>query len=174
VSQNKQAAVYAIKNIVTGQSYVGSTVSWRHRKACHLHLLRKGKHHSVWLQRAWDKYGSDAFVFLPCFNVESHKEAIEIEGEVISEFFLKSLYNTKPEAFGFVGCDQPKTESHKKAIGIAVKESWQNPQIRAKRSISMKGKKQTVSCPHCGLTGGGGNMYRYHFDKCKHKTERTF
>ena len=26
-----------------------------------------------------------------------------------------------------------------------------------------------VTCPHCGLEGGGGNMTRYHFDKCKAK-----
>ena len=168
MSQVKQAAVYAIKNIVTGQAYVGSTVSWRHRRNGHLHLLRKGKHHSVWLQRAWDKYGADAFVFLPCFNVSSHKEAIEIEGEVLNEFFSKTLYNTKPEAFGLVGCDQPKTEAHKKAIGAALKASWQNPEIRERRSASMKGKRQILSCPHCGLTGGGGNMKRYHFENCKH------
>lgn len=22
-------------------------------------------------------------------------------------------------------------------------------------------------CPHCGLTGVGGNMVRFHFDNCK-------
>ena len=31
-----------------------------------------------------------------------------------------------------------------------------------------KGKPQPqVICPHCGKTGGGSNMKRYHFDKCK-------
>jgi hypothetical protein len=24
-------------------------------------------------------------------------------------------------------------------------------------------------CPHCGVSGGGGNMLRYHFDNCKQK-----
>ena len=25
------------------------------------------------------------------------------------------------------------------------------------------------TCPYCGLTGGGGNMKRYHFENCKKK-----
>jgi group I intron endonuclease len=165
----KQPAVYAIKNIVTGQSYVGSTNSWRHRKAGHLHMLRKGKHHSVWLQRSWNKYGPDAFIFLPCYNVASHQEAIEIESEVIEEFFLNGLYNTKPDAFGFVGCDKPKTDAHKMAISKAITRSWKNPEMVERRKQSMRGKRNVVVCPHCELKGGGGNMKRYHFENCKLK-----
>lgn len=31
-----------------------------------------------------------------------------------------------------------------------------------------KGRKfQNVTCPHCGKSGAGGNMTRYHFDNCK-------
>lgn len=29
-----------------------------------------------------------------------------------------------------------------------------------------KYKYHTIECPHCGHTGGGGNMKRYHFDNC--------
>jgi len=28
---------------------------------------------------------------------------------------------------------------------------------------------KNITCPHCGISGGGGNMTRYHFDNCKHK-----
>lgn len=28
-------------------------------------------------------------------------------------------------------------------------------------------KKKVLTCPHCGKTGGAGNMTRYHFDFCK-------
>lgn len=28
-------------------------------------------------------------------------------------------------------------------------------------------KKATVTCSHCGLVGGRGNLLRYHFDNCK-------
>ena len=164
---NKSIAVYAIKNIVTGQAYVGSTNSWRHRKASHLSMLRNNKHHSVWLQRAWNKYGEQSFIMMPCFNFTSHKEAIDFEGVVIDEYFLNGLYNCKPQAIGFVNCNQPKTESHKKSISAAIKQSWENEEIRERRSMSMRGKRDICKCPKCGLEGGGGNMKRYHFDNCK-------
>lgn len=31
---------------------------------------------------------------------------------------------------------------------------------------------QKKTCPHCGLTGSGGSMYRFHFDKCKKKESK--
>ena len=160
-------ATYAIKNIVTGEAYVGSTANWRLRKNSHLHLLRKGAHHSVWLQRAWNKYGAQHFVFLPCFNVASRAEALQLEDVVINEYFLNGLYNCKPNAIGFSGCDLPKTETHKLAISKAIFASWKNPEMRERRMQSMRGKRDVVKCPHCGLLGGGGNMHRYHFNKCK-------
>lgn len=33
--------------------------------------------------------------------------------------------------------------------------------------------RETVTCPHCCLTGEGPNMTRYHFDKCKLNIENT-
>lgn len=30
---------------------------------------------------------------------------------------------------------------------------------------------QKKTCPHCGLTGSGAGMYRFHFDKCKKRNE---
>jgi hypothetical protein len=38
------------------------------------------------------------------------------------------------------------------------------------RLQSIKGHVyEDVTCPHCNKRGGGGNMTRYHFDRCKHK-----
>jgi group I intron endonuclease len=166
-----QIAVYAIKNIVTGMSYVGSTIDWKHRKSSHLSLLRRGMHHSQWLQRAWNKYGESSFIFIPCFNVSSREEALHVEDVVLSEYFFNGLYNVKQDAVGFVGCSNPKTDDHKNAIGSAIKKSWQNEEIRQKRTESMKGKRSVVVCPHCQVSGGGGNMRRYHFDKCKENSK---
>ena len=41
---------------------------------------------------------------------------------------------------------------------------------RRKISEAQKGVKLVErTCPHCELTGRGGNMKRYHFDNCKYK-----
>ena len=38
------------------------------------------------------------------------------------------------------------------------------------RSLKLKGKAHfRVQCPHCGKEGGGGVMYRFHFNNCKTK-----
>jgi hypothetical protein len=44
-----------------------------------------------------------------------------------------------------------------------------DPNFRSRLSEACKGKREIVTCPHCGVSGGGGNMRRYHFDKCKSK-----
>jgi hypothetical protein len=34
---------------------------------------------------------------------------------------------------------------------------------------NMRGPREKKTCPHCGFIGGGPNMGRYHFEKCKEK-----
>jgi menaquinone-dependent protoporphyrinogen IX oxidase len=38
-----------------------------------------------------------------------------------------------------------------------------------RKKISKSLKNKITKCPYCGLIGGGTNMKRYHFDKCKLK-----
>jgi len=58
------SGVYSIVNTVDEKRYIGSTSRtfirrwYQHRRA-----LRSGKHHSLILQRAWNKYGEGAFEF---------------------------------------------------------------------------------------------------------------
>lgn len=56
-------AVYTIKNILDGKMYIGSSTNIARRKRQHLNSLLKNEHHSIHLQRAWNKYGKDNFVF---------------------------------------------------------------------------------------------------------------
>ena len=53
--------IYHIKNKITGKEYIGQTIDidWRLKK--HFSALAKNNHHSVKLQRAFNKYGKDAF-----------------------------------------------------------------------------------------------------------------
>jgi group I intron endonuclease len=60
----KTSGIYAIQHLATGRQYVGSSVSVEDRWLRHKRDLRKGLHHSAFLQRAWDKYGPDAFGFV--------------------------------------------------------------------------------------------------------------
>ncbi len=44
---------------------------------------------------------------------------------------------------------------------------WSDPAIREKMKLGMSKPRRILTCPHCGSQGGGANMGRYHFNKCK-------
>ncbi len=56
------SGVYAIICTITGKRYVGSSKRLYKRLTGHRRSLRKGRHHSAHLQRAWNLYGEEAFV----------------------------------------------------------------------------------------------------------------
>ncbi len=70
--------IYKIRNITNDKCYTGSSVNIDQRWEGHRRGLKKGKHSSIKLQRAWDKYGSEEFSF----------EVVEFLDENISEFDL--------------------------------------------------------------------------------------
>lgn len=57
------AGIYAITHIATGRRYVGSAVDIRARWKRHVYALRAGTHDNPHLQKAWNKYGPEAFRF---------------------------------------------------------------------------------------------------------------
>ena len=59
----KKSGVYCIKNIVNGKLYIGASKNIGQRFSKHKSDLRKGKHGNIYLQRAYDKYKIENFVF---------------------------------------------------------------------------------------------------------------
>ena len=55
--------VYKIVNLVNGNVYVGSSGNMRDRWCSHRCDLRLARHYNKHLQRAWNKYGEEAFRF---------------------------------------------------------------------------------------------------------------
>ncbi len=55
--------IYQIFNTLNGKAYVGSSRHIDTRWKQHIGSLGRGDYHSILLQRAWDKYGSEAFDF---------------------------------------------------------------------------------------------------------------
>lgn len=55
--------IYKIENIINNKVYIGSSNNIERRWKEHKRLLNNNKHHSIKLQRAWNKYGSENFKF---------------------------------------------------------------------------------------------------------------
>jgi hypothetical protein len=53
----KEPGVYMIESVSTGRKYIGSGVDLNNRKRNHIYRLKKGNHHSIKLQRHFNKYG---------------------------------------------------------------------------------------------------------------------
>lgn len=187
--------LYAIVNIKNNMAYVGSTNDIKRRVKEHKTKLNTNKHYSRHLQKAWNKYGSNCFEFKQIATATTLEEARELE-EAFLECFIHKLYNLKTTATGFASGDlspskrddwhmktvmQRLSPEERKAMYGKTKGSKRNsenyiegakkridnPEYTKKLSEACKGKRKLVTCPNCGLVGGGGNMYRYHFDKCK-------
>lgn len=58
------SGVYAILNVLNDKVYVGSAVDLSDRFRLHLLHINRGSHHNRHLQKAWLKYGAQAFVFV--------------------------------------------------------------------------------------------------------------
>lgn len=69
-------AIYCILNKLNGNRYVGSAINFYKRKYAHLFALKNNKHHSSYLQNAWNKYGEDMFEFMVLEEVENKEELI--------------------------------------------------------------------------------------------------
>lgn len=64
MSRTIRSGIYQVRNINNNKLYIGSAaISLSQRWSNHKVLLRKNDHHSIKLQRAWNKYGADVFVF---------------------------------------------------------------------------------------------------------------
>jgi group I intron endonuclease len=77
------SGIYAIRHKATGRIYLGSAVDIPKRWRAHRSRLGKGTHHSRYLQRTWNKYGSDAFVFEVLRAVPDPNDLIRIEQEYL-------------------------------------------------------------------------------------------
>lgn len=55
--------IYKIKNLKTGNCYIGRTVNVESRVKSHLSYLKRNNHQSVLMQQEYNDYGESVFVF---------------------------------------------------------------------------------------------------------------
>ena len=88
--------IYKIKNKTDNKIYIGSAEDFSRRIYEHTYLLRKNKHHSPYLQHAWNKHGEDNFIFGLIEVVEDLSQLIKREQYYIDT--LNPEYNMCPNA----------------------------------------------------------------------------
>ena len=55
--------IYKITNTINNKVYIGQSDNLINRKQVHFYLLERGRHHNEHLQKSYNKYGIDNFIF---------------------------------------------------------------------------------------------------------------
>lgn len=139
--------IYKIVNLVNGHFYVGSTKNFKKRKVRHLRDLNRGEHHSIYLQRAYNKYGVDNFKFEV---IEECSVASLFDRE---EYWTKQLlpeYNIGSICGGDNYTNHPDKELIKKKIVKNLEKAWENPtRLPRDKNPNWRGGKTFFVCPIC-------------------------
>jgi len=104
VSNNKlskilglNCGIYCIKNLITNKVYIGSSVNIQSRLKTHKHSLLNNKHHSLKLQRSYNKHGIEIFSF-EILELCDKKDLEKNEKEWINHFnSFNNGYNSTDE-----------------------------------------------------------------------------
>lgn len=137
LNNHLKTGVYAIRNLLNGKMYIGSAaVDFKQRWRGHRSNLRLNRHHSIHLQRAWNKYGEQYFEFIvleyctPLLCTTKEQKFIDTYRTANCRYG----YNRNPSAHSRLGIKA--TDETKAKISEANRR--RGPDTRAKMSESQR------------------------------------
>jgi group I intron endonuclease len=130
-----KSGIYAIDLPRRDRRYVGSASNIANRWTVHRYHLRRGTHHSVHLQRAWKKYGEQAFrfVILQYCQIEQLAAREQYYMDLVP---AKSRMNCHPTARSTHGYHM--SECTKQKIRLSALRVAADPKERQRRSKRAK------------------------------------
>lgn len=133
-------AIYTIANKITGTTYVGQTENVRIRWATHRRCLRRNQNtRNSYLQRAWNKYGENNFIFEVVFRFLSvPREQLQIFLDEVEILILKEYKNNCYNLMEAGISGMVASEITRDRLSQHNKQQWQKPEHRAKISASQK------------------------------------
>lgn len=94
MAKEKIRGIYCIENLQNHKKYIGQSKDVFRRISNHKNLLRKHKHHNIYLQHAWDKYGED------CFHFYLLESCNELDIDKIERYYI-SMFDTTNDNNGY-------------------------------------------------------------------------
>ncbi len=89
------SGIYCIENIVNGKKYIGQSQNMEKRQYVHFSMLFNNKHENSKLQRAFNKYGKESFVFKILIYCEI-AELTKYEQDFVN-LYKDNIYNIRLE-----------------------------------------------------------------------------
>lgn len=133
------SGIYVILNKENSKCYIGSSNDIFYRWSQHLRLLRMGTHHSLYLQRAWNKYGETSFLFLIIEKVMPDRTPL-LQREQWYFDEIHPVYNVLPHAESSLGCTL--TDEHKAKITASLIGKKHSPETIERIRVANQGRVQ--------------------------------
>ena len=148
--------IYILRNTITDMFYLGSTKHPDKRHKQHLYSLSKGTHINIHLQRAYNKYGGDSFVF-DVIDTSPIQDMYILEQNYLNWVDWDLTYNlSKYAGGGYTLSYHPnitdirdRMSSTMKKLHSASDNPWANRDILGDNNPNWKGGISTKLC-ECG------------------------
>jgi group I intron endonuclease len=140
----EKSGIYKITNISDNKLYIGSAINLKKRESNHFYDLENNKHHNVHLQRAYNLYGNNNFIF----GILEYcpKEFLLIKEQYYIDT-LKPEYNIRKFAENNLGLkysEESKRKMSESAKGNKYCLGYKHSEeIKLRISLSHKGRKLT-------------------------------
>src|SRR3972149_3501046 len=144
----KSMGIYKIVHIESDKIYIGSSVNIQTRWIGHCRDLKKGRHHSIHLQRAWNKYGASSFKMEMIEPVENRLQLLPRD-----QYWINLLQPFGENGFNVnIKVDRPPaSNSHSPESNLKKGAGWKgkkrgpmSEEQKAKVSAAKKGKKLDI------------------------------
>jgi group I intron endonuclease len=137
LSELSVPGIYAIEHVPTRRAYVGQAMNIRVKWERHRRDLRNGRHDNKPMQRAWTKYGEDAFTIRVVVDLshipEDQLDALLRSTEIIEMASRKNLYNRAQGGHG----RSPISAETRKRISEKRRAMWADPVFRERRAVAL-------------------------------------
>ena len=136
------SGIYRIICKVNNKQYIGSACNIQIRKQNHFSYLKRNKHHSILLQRAYNKYGKDNFYF-EILAYCPKEYLIKLEQWFLDN--MKPEYNIQKIAGSNLGYKH--TEATKKKLSLkrmGIKPSKDSIEKQRQKMLKFKHKLESI------------------------------
>ena len=168
--------IYYIENIKNRRRYYGSSFNVNKRLTQHQQDLKKGKHHNIQLQRAYNKYGNIfCYIILEETNFSTRKNLLEYE----QTFLDKNIggYNMAPASGGNIIGVHPNKNQIKQQISDTLKQTlkYMSSGERKKKYGRLNSRngnwKQGISIKKCPICNNAMSYYSKTCSSCRDRSK---
>jgi group I intron endonuclease len=180
MARDYKTGIYKITNRVNGKFYIGSSINITNRWKAHIYRLNSGTHVNRHLQSAWNKYGSESFIFERIERIVDKNLLIEREQsylDILKPYHEDIGYNLSPIAGSTLGVkyseeskkkmgEWVRTDEMRKNMSAAQRKLYSDPIMKERSRVAMIKfyEKNPDKIKNGTKNGMAKPIYQYNFE----------